>query len=49
MTYVYLMANKKSLNLEIIKKHVQYLKKLDDLVIFNQFNHVTNLLHREEI
>ena len=31
MTYVYLMANKKSLNLEIIKKHVQYLKKLDDL------------------
>ena len=23
MTYVYLMANKKSLNLEIIKKHVQ--------------------------
>jgi len=31
MAYVYLMANKKSLSLEIVKKHVQYLKKLDDL------------------
>ena len=31
MAYIYLMANKKSLSLEIIKKHVQYLKKLDDL------------------
>ena len=30
MTYVYLMANKKTLSLEIVKKHVQYLKKLDD-------------------
>ena len=28
MAYVYLMANKKSLSLEIVKKHVQYLKKL---------------------
>lgn len=27
MTYVYLMANKKTLSLEIVKKHVQYLKK----------------------
>ena len=31
MTYVYLMANKKSLNLEIIKKHVQYLKKSEKI------------------
>ena len=27
MAYVYLMANKKSLSLEIVKKHVQYLKE----------------------
>ena len=31
MAYVYLMDNKKALNLETVKKHVQYLKKLDDL------------------
>ena len=31
MAYIYLMTTKKSLSLEIIKKHVQYLKKLDDL------------------
>jgi len=31
MAYVYLMNNKKALNLETVKKHVQYLKNLDDL------------------
>lgn len=30
MTYVYLMINKKDLSFEVIKKHVQHLKKLDD-------------------
>lgn len=30
MAYVYFMENKKVLNMEIVKKHVQYLKELDD-------------------
>ena len=30
MAYVYFMENKKALNSEIVKKHVQHLKKLDD-------------------
>ena len=30
MAYVYLMDNKKNLNMEIVKKHVEYLKELDD-------------------
>ncbi|SKC58648.1 YCII-related domain-containing protein [[Eubacterium] yurii] len=31
MVYVYLMDNKKALSLDIVKKHVEYLKKLDEL------------------
>ena len=31
MAYVYLMDNKKNLNMEIVKKHVEYVKELDDL------------------
>ncbi|ESL02150.1 hypothetical protein GCWU000282_02284 [Catonella morbi ATCC 51271] len=31
MAYVYLMDNKKILNMEIVKRHVGYLKELDDL------------------
>ncbi|EFM39567.1 hypothetical protein HMPREF0379_0618 [[Eubacterium] yurii subsp. margaretiae ATCC 43715] len=30
MTYVYLMDNKKALSKDIVEKHVQYLKKLDN-------------------
>lgn len=30
MAYIYLMNNKKNLNLEIVKKHVEHLKKLDE-------------------
>lgn len=29
MTYVYLMKNNKALSLEIIKRHVEHLRKLD--------------------
>ena len=29
MVYIYLMNNSKNLNLEIVKKHVEHLKKLD--------------------
>ena len=30
MAYVYLMDNKKALSFDIVKKHVEYLKKLDN-------------------
>lgn len=30
MAYIYLMNNKKNLNLEIVNKHVEHLKKLDE-------------------